>query len=103
HPRRALCCAGGAVPELQRRLWRIHDRGGRVVLAAHSQGSIVAAAALLQRECRPDGDAVALVTFGSPLRTLYYWGFPAYFNDEVLSSLLPTPDAPARLRNWTNC
>jgi hypothetical protein len=103
HPLAPPSYAERAVPELQRRLWRIHDRGGRVVVAAHSQGSIVAAAALLQKECRPPDDAVALVTFGSPLRTLYHWGFPAYFNDEVLSSLLPASDAPARLHSWTNC
>ncbi|MFB9233983.1 hypothetical protein ACFFWC_00280 [Plantactinospora siamensis] len=76
-----------AVPELQRRLWRLHDSGGRVVLTAHSQGTVLAAAALLQPENRPTDGRVALVTFGSPLRTLYGWAFPAYFSAEVLRGL----------------
>ncbi len=82
-----------AVPELQRRLWRIHDSGGRVVLAAHSQGTVIAAATLLQADSRPADDVVALVTFGSPLRTLYGWAFPAYFGDEVLRQLMPSGSA----------
>lgn len=103
HPLAPPSYAERAVPELQRRLWRLHDSGGRVVLAAHSQGSIIATAALLQRECRPPDDVIALVTFGSPLRTLYHWGFPAYFNDDVLEALLPRDGSDARLQAWRNC
>ncbi len=36
------------------------------MLAAHSQGAVLATAALVQPGCRPDGDHPALITFGSP-------------------------------------
>ena len=41
------------MPELQRRMWWLHDNGGRVMLASHSQGAVLAAAALVQPGCRP--------------------------------------------------
>ncbi|MGH3681323.1 MAG: hypothetical protein ACRDT2_13910, partial [Natronosporangium sp.] len=101
HPLAPPSYAERAVPELQRRLWRIHDNGGRVVLAAHSQGSVIAAAALLQREERPpSGDRVALVTFGSPLGTLYRWAFPAYFHDQLLRRLVPAAGSGVELVAW---
>jgi hypothetical protein len=113
HPLAPPCYAERAVPELQRRLLRIHGPGPggeprRVVLAAHSQGSVIAVAALLQRSGRPpfdkDGpaDDIALVTFGSPLGTLYGWGFPAYFNDEVLTELVREKSV-VRTAGWVNC
>ncbi|AVT30303.1 hypothetical protein C6361_13265 [Plantactinospora sp. BC1] len=103
HPLAPPSYAERAVPELQQRLWRIHDSGGRVVLAAHSQGTVLAAAALLQRDNRPDDDVVALVTFGSPLSTLYGWAFPAYFGERVLGRLAPTGGAPGvALHAWRN-
>ncbi|MFI6758930.1 hypothetical protein ACIBF5_07270 [Micromonospora sp. NPDC050417] len=107
HPLAPPSYAERAVPEVQRRLWRIHDRGGRVVLAAHSQGTVIAAAALLQAQSRPADDTVALVTFGSPLRTLYGWAFPAYFDDRVLRQLAPSAgtagtDRTAGVYEWRN-
>lgn len=98
HPWAPPSYAERAVPELQRRMWWLHDSGGRVLVAAHSQGTVVAAAALLQADCRPADDVVALVTFGSPLRTLYRWAFPAYFTDDVLRTLA----TQRRLRTWRN-
>lgn len=101
HPLAPPSYAERAVPELQRRLWRIHDSGGRVVLAAHSQGSVIAAAALLQRAERPPGgDRVAMVSFGSPLGTLYGWAFPAYFGDEVMRALVPATGSSVELVGW---
>lgn len=94
HPLAPPSYAERAVPELQRRLARLQDGGGRVVLAAHSQGSVLAVAALVQpggppgRVAQPD--RIALVTFGSPLGTLYGWGFPAYFHDDLLGELAGT-------------
>ncbi|ROT31694.1 hypothetical protein [Micromonospora sp. HM5-17] len=103
HPLAPPSYAERAVPELQRRLWRLRDSGGRVVIAAHSQGTVLAAAALLQREHRPPDASVALVTFGSPLTTLYGWAFPAYFGESVLRRLAPTgDDAEAGLYAWRN-
>ena len=101
HPLAPPSYAERAVPDLQRRLWRIHESDGRVVLAAHSQGSIIAAAALLQPDCRPDDDVVTLVTFGSPLRKLYGWAFPYYFADTVLRQLMDK-SSRTRVLAWHN-
>jgi hypothetical protein len=89
-----------AVPELQRRMWWLHDNGGRVMLTAHSQGTVLAAAALVQPGCRPEGDHPALITFGSPLCKLYNWGFPAYVDSRLLEPL--EPGGPGRLNDWRN-
>ncbi|MBV1854698.1 hypothetical protein [Catellatospora tritici] len=96
HPLAPPSYAERAVPELQRRLWRLHTSGGRVVVAAHSQGTVIAAAALLQPDNLPAGGLFSLATFGSPLRTLYGWAFPAYFGDGVLRGL------QSRVRVWRN-
>jgi hypothetical protein len=80
HPFAPPCYAERAVPDLQRRIRWLQDSGARVVLVGHSQGSVLAAAALAQH--RDVGDTV-LITFGSPLRTLYGWGFPAWINRDL--------------------
>jgi hypothetical protein len=87
HPLAPPSYAERAVPDLQRRLWWLHDNGGRVLIAAHSQGTVLAAAALLQQPARAPDSSVGLVTFGSPLGKLYRWGFPAWINDSVLAGL----------------
>ena len=89
HPLCPPCYAERAVPDLQRRMWWLHDNGGHVMLTSHSQGTVLAAAALLQSGCRPANDRPALITFGSPLIKLYGWGFPAYFGPGLLGSLAP--------------
>lgn len=102
HPFAPPCYAERAVPELQRRLWYLHEvNDSRVVLAAHSQGSIIAAAAMLQPDCRPPGVCFGMATFGSPLRTLYHWAFPAYFTEDALTTLV-TPGSPVRMGQWRN-
>jgi len=85
-----------AVPELQGRI--LHHTRDRedpcpLVVAVHSQGSVLAFAALspltaeqLQR--------VALVTYGCPVSTIYAMFFPAYFGPDqvaVLRDKLPIP------------
>ncbi|MEV4274455.1 hypothetical protein [Actinoplanes xinjiangensis] len=80
HPFAPPCYAERAVPDLQRRIRWLHDNGARVLLVGHSQGSVLAAAALAQQ--RHTADTV-LVTFGSPLSTLYGWGFPAWINRDL--------------------
>ncbi|RZS89902.1 hypothetical protein EV189_1681 [Motilibacter rhizosphaerae] len=87
HPLGPPSYAERAVPELQERMGWIADSGGRVVLAAHSQGTVLAAAALLQDSGRPARDRVSLATFGSPLVRLYAWAFPAYVSPAVLATL----------------
>jgi hypothetical protein len=100
HPLSPPCYTERAVPELQRRMWWLHDNGGRVMLAAHSQGAVLATAALVQPGCRPGGDRPALITFGSPVCKLYGWGFPAYFGDDLLEPL--EPGGEGRLTDWRN-
>lgn len=58
----------------------------RVVIAAHSQGSIIAAAAMLQADSETCS-RIALLSFGSPLRRLYTRNFSAYFGVRALSTL----------------
>jgi hypothetical protein len=88
HPLSPPCYTERAVPDLQRRMWWLHDNDGRVVLVAHSQGAVLATAALVQADCRPKDDKPALITFGSPVGKLYRWGFPAYFDTALLRPLV---------------
>jgi hypothetical protein len=88
----------------------------KVVLVAHSQGTIISAAMLMQtmvpslsvagRESLPEesksrlpaekrhqmSSRVAFLTFGCPLHKLYGRNFPAYFGYQVLESLAPKQD-----------
>ncbi|GIF23073.1 hypothetical protein Ate02nite_58030 [Paractinoplanes tereljensis] len=81
HPFAPPCYTERAVPDLQRRIRWLNDSGSRVVVVAHSQGSVLAALALVQQ---PAGQPT-LVTFGSPLMKLYGWAFPAYVHGDVLN------------------
>ena len=78
-------------------------RGGReVVLSAHSQGTIIAAAALLQLR---DTTGLRLLTYGCPLDRLYARYFPSYFGGNTLGALLgrlTTPGAPTHDARWRN-
>ncbi|MDQ0756634.1 hypothetical protein [Arthrobacter sp. B3I4] len=78
-----------AIPDLTRRIWWLHENGGRVVMTAHSQGSVIAAAVLARQSNRPEekNKKIGLVTFGSPLAKLYRWAFPALISDDLLRSL----------------
>jgi len=100
HPLSPPCYTERAVPELQRRMWWLHDNGGRVMLVAHSQGAVLATAALVQPGCRPGDDRPALITFGSPACKLYSWGFPAYFDHKLLEPL--NKGGTGRLNDWRN-
>jgi hypothetical protein len=100
HPLSPPCYAERAVPELQRRMWWLHDNKGRVLLIAHSQGAVLATAALVQPGCRPQDHHPALITFGSPVCKLYGWGFPAYVGSELLKPL--EPGGTGQLNDWRN-
>ena len=87
HPFAPPCYAERAVPDLA---WRTSTwttrTGGCLVISGHSQGSVLAAAAVWQLD--PDiRGRVALLTYGSPLRRLYGRWFPAYFGDRALAGL----------------
>jgi hypothetical protein len=94
HPLAPPCYAERVVPELAKRAaWLAAEQGG-VILSGHSQGSVLAAATVLQLP--PEARArTALLTYGSPLRRLYARFFPAYLSDQVLAevgAVLTRPD-----------
>ncbi|WP_405851948.1 hypothetical protein OG361_04440 [Streptomyces sp. NBC_00090] len=96
HPFAPPCYAERAVPDLT---WRMSSwtrgTGGRLVISGHSQGSVLAAAAVWQLTPATRG-RVALLTYGSPLERLYGRWFPAYFGPEALRALNRT------VHCWTN-
>jgi hypothetical protein len=101
HPLSPPCYTERAVPDLQRRMWWLNNNRGRVVLVGHSQGAVLATAALIQPACRPvNGDQPALITFGSPVAKLYGWGFPAYFDAALVGPLVPGDGQPDGWRNF---
>ncbi|MGK5546576.1 hypothetical protein ACSNOH_17860 [Streptomyces sp. URMC 127] len=87
HPFAPPCYAERAVPDLtwRMRTW-IERTGGRLVLSGHSQGSVLAAAAVWQLPAATRR-RVALLTYGSPLERLYGRWFPAYFGPGKLAAL----------------
>jgi hypothetical protein len=86
HPWGIRPYAERAVPELQHRLCRHLRRGRRVILSAHSQGTVIAVAALAQFMAIDPAvlQRIALVTYGSPIAQLYGRFFPAYFHPTLL-------------------
>ncbi|MEX2268874.1 MAG: hypothetical protein WEA75_09330 [Acidimicrobiia bacterium] len=94
HPLGPPCYSERVVPELSARVAyfllgdaEIPEPGfesSDVVVSAHSQGSVIAAAALLQMA---PTDQIALLSYGSPLRRLYRSYFPTYFGDPALDVL----------------
>lgn len=85
HPFAPPCYAERAVPELVRRITSLSRVGG-VVVSGHSQGSVLAAAAILQLPPQTLR-RVSLLTYGSPLHRLYSRLSPAYFGDSVLCEM----------------
>jgi len=108
HPLAPPSYAERAVPDLQERISRLSkDRAGgsgRILLMAHSQGTVLAVAALEQLPSSSAPAAagrVGLVTYGAPLTRLYRRAFPAYFGDRLFTELYETVGTPAsRWRNF---
>ncbi|MFE1552691.1 hypothetical protein [Streptomyces sp. NPDC058718] len=102
HPFAPPCYAERAVPDLT---WRMSSwtrgTGGRLVISGHSQGSVLAAAAVWQLTPATRG-RVALLTYGSPLERLYGRWFPAYFGPEALRSLHRTVHCWSNLHRATD-
>jgi hypothetical protein len=84
HPLAPPCYTERVIPELLRRVGHLapHD-DDIVVLSAHSQGTVIAAALVLQLSPE-DRNRVRLLTYGSPLQRLYARYFPAYFGSLAL-------------------
>ncbi|MEU3910894.1 MULTISPECIES: hypothetical protein [unclassified Streptomyces] len=87
HPFAPPCYAERAVPDLTWRMtgWTART-GGRLVISGHSQGSVLAAAAVWQLP-PATRRRVGLLTYGSPLARLYGRWFPAYFGPGPLAAL----------------
>ncbi|MDQ4068598.1 MAG: alpha/beta hydrolase, partial [Actinomycetota bacterium] len=84
HPFAVRPYAERAVPRLQR---HIEAQPGPVLVSAHSQGTVLAFAALRGLAGRPVLRRVALVTYGSPLSRLHARFFPHYFNADEFKAL----------------
>ena len=82
HPFAPPCYCERVVPEFATRIQQLKGAGGRVVVSAHSQGTVIGLAALLQLRETPED--VCLVTYGSPLHRLYARAFPHFFGLSVL-------------------
>ncbi|MEP7019002.1 MAG: hypothetical protein ABI808_00010 [Pseudonocardiales bacterium] len=104
HPFAAPCYAERAVPDLVTRVyWHTRDKqrpSRRVVVAAHSQGTVISMATFFQLRAIDDEEArtlpegtqpvlwsVAYLSFGCVLRRLYARYFPAYFGVAQLAKL----------------
>jgi len=88
HPLTPPSYGARTVWDVRLRLDGFRRAGIPAVLVAHSQGTVIAAATLLQAHI--ETEHYPLLTFGSPLRRLYAQNFPAYFGTEALQ----------RLRHW---
>lgn len=77
-----------ALPDLQHRLtFLAGDPDDRVVVAGHSQGSVIAAALVLMPRPATLRGSVRLLTYGCPIGRLYGRVFPLYFGPDVLVAL----------------
>ena len=85
-----------AGPDLADRAPGPSATGGRLVLSGHSQGTVLAAAAVWQL-ARPTRGRVALLTYGSPLERLYGRWFPG-----VLRAAGAWRRCTASVHGWRN-
>lgn len=104
HPFAPPCYGDRAVPELEERVRRLVANEGRVVLVAHSQGSVLSAFVLLRPSLEAEVTKVALVSYGSPLSTLYRWAFPTVFTPQVFERLVDAlvPTGTGAQPRWRN-
>jgi hypothetical protein len=101
HPLAPPCYAERVVPELVHRgTWLAKEQGG-LILSGHSQGSVLAVAALLQLP-KPARARTALLTYGSPVCRLYMRAFPTYFNEKVLGDITGAVSGPDGQSRWVN-
>jgi hypothetical protein len=97
HPLAAPCYAERTVPDIVTFLSceRTDEPNGAIVLAAHSQGTVISAAVIAQLETYdeqvPPGERLlprlGFLSFGCVLRRLYGRYFPVYFGPAELNAL----------------
>jgi hypothetical protein len=94
HPFVPPCYAQKAVPELVERAHTYITDGYRVVLSAHSQGTLIAlAAALRMKKCHPKScKRLGLVMAGSQLQWAYPRAFPAVVDIDAYQQVLDDLD-----------
>jgi dienelactone hydrolase len=108
HPFAQRSYSDTAVTELSRTLQARAEADEPTVLAPHSQGSVLAATAILHaQQAGADLSRLALLTYGSPLGTLYREAFPAMFpptlTRAVATTLSPADDEAASVvPRWRN-
>ncbi|WP_327104568.1 hypothetical protein [Nonomuraea glycinis] len=87
HPLSPPCYTERVIPELVSRVEVLtREEDDQVLISGHSQGSVIAAALVLQLDPAVR-ERVRLLTHGSPLRRLYAAFFPAYFGTPGLSAV----------------
>src|SRR5205814_2163308 len=86
HPLAPPCYAERCVPDLAVRVGHLVERDGGVVLSAHSQGTVIAAALVWQLPAHLV-NRLRLVTHGSPLARLYGQAYTAWFGPDQLAEL----------------
>lgn len=86
HPLAPPSYAERAVPELATRIRQLSADGSKVIVVAHSQGSVIAAGSvgLLLGTGKLAWRRVYVVTHGSPLGRLYRRAFPGYWGGGML-------------------
>ncbi|MFC4119916.1 lipase family protein [Nonomuraea zeae] len=96
HPLAPPCYAERVIPELVGHVRALLSNGdGRVVISGHSQGSVIAAALILQVDPALR-TRTRLLTHGSPLCRLYARYFPAYFGPDAIEAIRKGLLDPAR-------
>jgi hypothetical protein len=103
HPFAPPSYAARAVPEIQARIREKLGNGERVILAGHSQGSVIAAAVMASLPATVTA-GTALVTYGSPLGSIYRPFFPLAVSDQLVGRIAAKvgPGAEAGRLLWAN-
>jgi hypothetical protein len=98
HPLAPPSYAERSVPELEIRLRTLLAHGA-VIVAGHSQGAVVCAAALAQLDDLPDEqrNRLSVVTYGNPTAYLYMRWFPHYVYDDLIHTVQGDSGLP-----WVN-
>jgi len=103
HPLAPPSYAGRAIPELRTRLDVLARTNGEwVVLASHSQGTVLTLAALDGLLDRWWFRRIGLVTFGSPISRLYHRYFPAHVGPAIRRVHAATTSQERDLPRWVN-
>lgn len=102
HPLAPPSYAGRAIPELRTRLHVLSndEQYGTIVVSAHSQGAVLALAALDGLRSQSWFETIGLITHGNPSTRLYLRYFPAHVRapTERIATQLANPTYP----KWIN-